>query len=60
MFMFNDLRKLRPFRIIPNRFHEHFQDISLSPLVGQDRESFSCGFKTQEPDCHGVVCLSKY
>ena len=40
MLMFKDLRKLRPFRIIPNRFHENFQDISLSPLVGQDMEKF--------------------
>ena len=40
MSMFKDLRKLRPFRITPNRCHEHFQEINLSPLVGQDMEKF--------------------
>ena len=40
MIMFKDLRKLRPFRIAAHRFHEHFQDISLSPLVGLDMEKF--------------------
>ena len=38
MLMLKDLRKLRPFRITPNRCHEHFQEINLSPLVGQDME----------------------
>lgn len=40
MLMLKDLRKLRPFRITPNRCHEHFQEITLSPLVGQDMEKF--------------------
>jgi len=40
MIMFKDLRRLRPFRIAAHRLHEHFQDISLSPLVGLDMEKF--------------------
>ena len=40
MIMFKDLRKLRPFRIAAHRLHEHFQDMSLSPLVGLNMEKF--------------------
>ena len=36
--MLKDLHKLRPFRITTNRCHEHFQEITLCPLVGQDME----------------------
>ena len=38
MLMLKDLRKLRPFRITPNRCHK--QEITLSPLVGQHMEKF--------------------
>ena len=40
MLMLKDLWKLRPFHITANRCHEHFQEITLSPLVGQDIEKF--------------------
>ena len=46
MLMLKDLRKLGPFRLTPNRCHEHFQEINLSPLVGQDMEKFFPGLKS--------------
>lgn len=40
MLMFKDLHKLRPFQLRPNRSHQHFPDIPLSPLIGLDMEKF--------------------
>ena len=34
--MLQDLRKLRPFRVVSGRYHAHFPDIAISPTANLD------------------------
>ena len=43
--MLQDLRKLRPFRVVSGRYHAHFPDIAISPTVNLDVGEL---FKAQE------------
>lgn len=44
----NDLRKLRPFHIVPQRSHASFSDIEVSPLVGIDMLNFFAWLEKQK------------
>ena len=36
LMMLQDLRKLRPFRVVSGRYHAHFPDIAISPTANLD------------------------
>ena len=36
LMMLQDLRKLRPFRVVSGRYHAHFPDIAISPKTNLD------------------------
>ena len=46
--IFKDLRKLRPFRIEPQRSHASFSDIEVSSLVGIDMLNFFAWLEKQK------------
>ena len=43
-----DLRKLRPFRIVPQRSHASFKKIEVSPLAGIDMQNFFTWLEKQK------------
>ena len=47
LMMLQDLRKLRPFRVVPGRCHAHFPDIAISTTIKPTLmwESCSLGWK---------------